>query len=258
MQKRLQADSQEKYGRGKDSEDCPPSYTEAVKSHLSHHHRSSNHRHRHSPTSGGSSANTSPKNSAMATSGVSGRSHHHHHHRFPRTNGGMQHLLDLGPESAPGGQPVMATSVSEGVSSQSHFHHSKYSHHPSSQRTLNHHSRRRGDSMDSSSPHKSRPGRNLLAATSTDGFSSSQSTQMYGGSHSHHSPHHSAILGNSNLDDFGYPQSRKDSLEGREFGLDSSGFGVNEKSPSSWRSSSHRDRDVSCLQLSILKKVHSW
>ncbi|XP_055862402.1 CUE domain-containing protein 1-like isoform X2 [Biomphalaria glabrata] len=66
----------------KDSEDCPPSYTEAVQSHMAHNYKSSSgrSRHRNSPT--------------MAVN--NGSCHHSRH-----TIGTMQHLLDLGPDTAP-------------------------------------------------------------------------------------------------------------------------------------------------------------
>lgn len=207
--KRQQSDLSEKTNR-KELEDCPPSYTEAVKSHISHHHRSSNHRHRHSPTSSGLTPTTSPKNNAV--NNRSG-SHHHHHHRYPRN--GMQHLLDLGPESAPGVAAPPVPVDGQGARQQPPQQHSKYHTHHHSQRASNHH-RRRGDSMDSVSPHKSRPGRNLLASNSMSS------------SHSPFSPHLSV-----GSDEMGFPRPRKSSLDSSDFNLDTG----RDKSPSRWHSS---------------------
>ncbi|XP_005107183.1 uncharacterized protein LOC101847139 [Aplysia californica] len=192
-------------GQSKDSEDCPPSYTEAVQSHLtSHHHRSS--------AGGGSNSRsrhrTPPSASAAASNG----------HLSRPALGTMQHLLDLGPDTAPSaslaavGPPAAPQSAANSAkghhsghhhSSHHHHHHNTHHHHVS--RSSNHH-RRRAE-FSESSPHKVRPGRNLLASASGS--------------------QHEALP-----EDMSFKPQRKGSVDSNNFSLDGSG----EKSSHRWRS----------------------
>ncbi|KAH9525740.1 hypothetical protein Btru_002232 [Bulinus truncatus] len=188
------SDSQEKLS--KDAEDCPPSYTEAVQSHMSHNHRSSSgrNRHRNSPT--------------LA---VNNGSVHHPRHSM----GTMHHLLDLGPDTAP-----VVSSASSGSASKIHHshhhsvHHHTYHHHAS--RSSNHH-RRRGETLEGS-PHKPRPGRNILAAATLPSHAQQDSA----------------------TDDFSFRPHRKGSLDSNDFVMEGGPPCNREKSPHRWRSG-HRD-----------------
>ncbi|KAK0047718.1 CUE domain-containing protein 1 isoform X1 [Biomphalaria pfeifferi] len=177
----------------KDSEDCPPSYTEAVQSHMAHNYKSSSgrNRHRNSPT--------------MAVNNGSG---HHSRH----TIGTMQHLLDLGPDTA----PVVSSTSGPGTKTHHSHHHSIHHHHHHVPRSSNHH-RRRGETLDGS-PHKPRPGRNILSTSTV--------------------PSH--VQQDMLPDDFSFRPHRKGSLDSNDFVLDGGPGMVREKSPHRWRSG-HRD-----------------
>ncbi|CAL1543915.1 unnamed protein product [Lymnaea stagnalis] len=200
--------SVEKDKSSKDTEDCPPSYTEAVQSHLAQHHRSSNTRirHRNSPT--------------MAINNNNGL---HSRHSLST----MQHLLDLGPDTAPLASSGVTGPGSTGVTSKSHHshHHSihHHSYHHNVPRSSNHH-RRRGDALDGS-PHKPRPGRNLLASSSI-------------------ASHQDLVT-----EDFSFRPQRKGSLDSNDFTMDNGQGLGREKSPHRWRSS---PRDVSLNFFSFL------
>ncbi|KAK3793304.1 hypothetical protein RRG08_042246 [Elysia crispata] len=202
----------------KDSEDCPPSYTEAVQSHLSHHHRSngSRSRHRHSPTIG----SAHPSRQALSN---------------------MQHLLDLGPDTA----PAATATVNGGISSKSHPRDHTWSpssghhhHHHFPRTSASSHHRRRWAGVETSNGEKSgRPGRNLLASS--------------GGHHHHHhhhhvSPHHHHHEpATGDREECGpKTQHRKGSLDSNDFFPPTSslshtdnGYGgkSHEKSPHRWR-----------------------
>ncbi|GFO10556.1 cue domain-containing protein 1 [Plakobranchus ocellatus] len=220
---RKSGDTSEKTS-SKDCEDCPPSYTEAVQSHSSHHHRSngSRSRHRHSPTTGGAL----PSRQALST---------------------MQHLLDLGPDTAPSASAATNGSSQLGVS-KSHLrdnglpafsgHHHHHHHVPRTTTSANHH-RRRWAGAENNGEKSSRPGRNLLASA---------------GHHFHHhhhlSPHHhhhESATGDSR-EEFFRSQHKKGSVDGNDLFFSSSsvsstdnghGGKSHEKSSHRWRSS-HR------------------
>ncbi|RUS70317.1 hypothetical protein EGW08_021923 [Elysia chlorotica] len=222
--KSASGETSEKSLVSKDSEDCPPSYTEAVQSHLSHHHRSngSRSRHRHSPTIGGAL----PSRQALSN---------------------MQHLLDLGPDTAPaatatvnGGSPFSSSNSKShprdhtwSPSSNHHHHH----HFPRTSASSHH--RRRWAGVESNGEKSGRPGRNLLASS---------------GHHHHHhhhhvSPHHhhEPVSGDREREEYGpKSQHRKGSLDSNDFFPPASsvphadnGYGVksHEKSPHRWRMS---------------------
>lgn len=162
-----------------------------MQSHLTtHHHRSNNgrSRHRNSPT--------------LAVNNGGG---HHLRHSL----GTMQHLLDLGPDTAPAGVPGTTSSTPKTHGHHHSAHHHGYHHAP---RSSNHH-RRRGETLDGS-PHKPRPGRNLLAPMGS------------------YSPNQDLVN-----DDSCFRPQRKGSLDSSDFSSDTPpGFG-REKSPHRWRSS---------------------
>ncbi|CAG5126100.1 unnamed protein product, partial [Candidula unifasciata] len=191
--------------QSKDMEDCPPSYTEAVQSHLTNHHRSSNSRsrHRNSPTSNGNGG-------------------HHPRHSV----GTMQHLLDLGPDTTqnPGnGSPTSVGSAGT-VSKPSHHshHHTSHHHHNNHhhQRSSNHH-RHRTDTADGS-PGKSRPGRNILAPATLP------------------APAHQEFI----AEEFSFRPQRKGSLDSSEVSVEAGGGCHSEKSSHRWRSSNRESTNI--------------
>lgn len=132
----------------------------------------------------------------------------------------MQHLLDLGPDSAPGasggGQGIPGSAGTTSKSHHSH-HHTSHHHHNNHhhQRSSNH--RHRGSDTMEGSPGKSRPGRNILASATLP----SQT-------------HHDLVN-----EEFSFRPQRKE-LDTSDFGMESEASLSREKSPHRWRSS-HRE-----------------